>query len=178
MNASHGFTLIEILVAVFVMAVGLLGLAALQVAGLRNNQTAYLRTQATHLAHVMSDRMRANLLGVQLGSYNNQAATTDDCDDATDDVGAGKVCTINEMAGYDLKTWTDELAQQLPGGEGTVCLDSTPTDGTADAPACDGNGIAYAIKIFWTEKVPGSTDGEGEDSAGTIARRFVTSFQP
>lgn len=178
MNAHKGFTLIEILVAVLVMAVGLLGLAALQVAGLRNNQTAYLRTHATHLAHVMSDRMRANLLGVQAGSYNNQTGTTDDCDDATDDAGAGKTCTISEMAGYDLKMWTDELAQQLPGGEGTVCLDSTPTDGTPDAPACDGNGITYAIKVFWNEKAPGSTDGEGEDTTGTVARRFVTSFQP
>lgn len=175
---SAGFTLIEVLVSVFVLAVGLLGLAALQAATLRNNQTAYLRSYAAHLEGVIADRMRANSLGVATGSYNNQSGTTDDCDDGTDDSTAGKSCSVAEMAGYDLTAWRADLARVLPGGVGAVCLDATPVDGTADAPACDGNGTIYAIKIWWVEQVPGSADGEGADTNGTATRRFVTSFQP
>jgi len=50
------------LVAMLVLAIGLLGLAGLQVVGLRNNQSAYLRAQATQLAYDMADRMRTNIL--------------------------------------------------------------------------------------------------------------------
>jgi type IV pilus assembly protein PilV len=60
MNKSAGFTLIEVLIAMLVLAVGLLGLAGLQVISLRNNQSAYNRSQATQLAYDMADRIRAN----------------------------------------------------------------------------------------------------------------------
>ena len=57
---AGGFTLIEVLVALVVLAVGLLGLAALQVMSLKYNQTAYNRNQATVIANDLADRMRAN----------------------------------------------------------------------------------------------------------------------
>lgn len=182
-KAISGFTLIEVLVAIVVLAIGLLGLAGLQPAILRNNHTAYLRSQATHLAYVMTDRMRANMQGVLRESYHNRSATTDDCDDASDDSSAGKICSAAEMAGYDLADWNTALASDLPDGKGVVCRDGTPDDGTAASPACDGNGASYAIKVWWTEKVPGykgpgTKGGEAENDAGTITRRFVTSFQP
>ncbi len=59
-NRQRGMTLIEILVTVLVLAVGLLGMASLTVGSLKNNQGAFLRTQATILAYDMADRMRAN----------------------------------------------------------------------------------------------------------------------
>ena len=57
---STGFSIIEVLVALLVLAIGLLGLAALQAQGLRFNHDAYVRTQATHLAYDIIDRMRSN----------------------------------------------------------------------------------------------------------------------
>src|SRR5690606_3260878 len=57
---QHGFSLIEVLVALLVLSVGLLGLAMLQIEGLKHNTDAYYRTQATVLAYDIIDRMRAN----------------------------------------------------------------------------------------------------------------------
>ena len=60
MKKNTGFTLIEVLIAMIVLAVGLLGLAGLQATSLRNNQSAYNRIKATQLAYEIADRMRAN----------------------------------------------------------------------------------------------------------------------
>ena len=57
---QRGATLIEVLVAVVVLSIGLLGLAGLQMTGLQTNHSAYLRSQATLLAYDLTDRIRAN----------------------------------------------------------------------------------------------------------------------
>ena len=59
-NNMNGFTLIEVLVAMVVMAIGLLGLASLQALALKDNQDAYFRSQANLLIYEMGDRIRAN----------------------------------------------------------------------------------------------------------------------
>src|SRR5215469_7388300 len=65
----NGFTLLEVLIALLVFSLGLLGLAGLLVVSVKTNHSAYLRTQASFLAHGMADRMRANSLGLWNGSY-------------------------------------------------------------------------------------------------------------
>ena len=61
MKTNSGFTLIEVLIAMLVLAVGLLGLAGMQATGIRNNLSAYNRSLATQLAYDMADRMRSNV---------------------------------------------------------------------------------------------------------------------
>ena len=61
--AMEGFSLIEVLVALFVLSIGLLGLAALQTTGLRFSHQSYERTQATLQAYDIIDRMRTNKSG-------------------------------------------------------------------------------------------------------------------
>jgi type IV pilus assembly protein PilV len=164
-SKTTGFTLVEVMVAVLILAIGLLGMAGLQVAGLRNNHSAYLRSQATQLAYDMADRMRANPQGVVNSHYDNQTAPTTpaDCE--------GGPCDSAQMAGYDLAKWNDELAAQLPGGAGVVCKDETPDDGNnAASPGC-GSGDVYAIKIWWNDEYDRST-------GAVVVTRFVTSFQP
>ena len=75
MKTNTGFTLIEVLIAMLVLAVGLLGLAGLQATSLKNNQSAYNRSQATQLAYDMADRMRANVAGV--ATYTNAGAAAE-----------------------------------------------------------------------------------------------------
>jgi type IV pilus assembly protein PilV len=72
---SKGFSLIEVLVAVLVLAIGLLGVAALQINATRANQSAELRSQASMLAYFMLDAMRANREAALAGSYNLTSMT-------------------------------------------------------------------------------------------------------
>ena len=114
---SRGFTLLEVLIAVIVLSVGLLGIAGLQAFGQRSNHSAYLRSQATALAYDMIDRMRANTAGVLSGSYDAIDTTAGPysnpgCNSAT--------CSSTQMAQYDMYDWQQELDTQLPTGNGTV----------------------------------------------------------
>ncbi len=47
--------------------------------------------------------------------------------------------------------WREEVGASLPAGRATVCIDSTPRDGAADMPSCDGTGAVWAIKIWWDD---------------------------
>jgi type IV pilus assembly protein PilV len=60
MKHARGFTLVEVLIALVVLSIGLLGVAALQLTSLRTNSSAAMRSQATVLAYEIVDRMRAN----------------------------------------------------------------------------------------------------------------------
>jgi len=180
MSVNRGFTLLEVLIAVVVLAIGLLGLAKLQTFGLHANHDAHLRTQATLLAYDITDRMRANRAAFLDASGNYitypGGTTSKQCEwDGTtvDD------CTPTEMAQFDLAQWRSRVTSDLPGGAATVCLDPTPDDGddangdgTIDATeyACDGGGSVYAVKIWWTEL--------DEDTGASVIKRFVTTFQP
>jgi type IV pilus assembly protein PilV len=155
-----GFTLLEVLVAVIVISIGLLGLAGLQARGMQANHSSMLRTVATYQAYDMADRMRANIKGVNNGDYNNLSGIP------TDPACVTTSCTPTNMATTDLYHWNTTNSVLLPAGQGVVCLDSTPDDGTQSAPGCDGLGTLYAIKLWWVD-----------DRSGNPTR-FVVSFRP
>lgn len=102
-----GFTLLEVMVAVFVLSVGLLGLAHLQITALKANQSADLRTQASFYASDILNRMRANRLATQNGLYNIN--TTDDIPNLGSNV-----------ASQDISDWRTNLSIALPGGTGGI----------------------------------------------------------
>lgn len=161
---ASGFTLLEVLVAVAVLSIGLLGMAGLQVSGLRFNHSAYMRTQATLLAYELADRMRANpnRTGANANNYNTTnlaLATVAACRTA-----AG--CTRAQIAQNDIAEWQQTLARLLPGGQGVVCLDAVPIEAasTPAAPSCNG-GNTYAIKIWWDD-----------NRDGTPGQRFVVTL--
>jgi len=182
MKTQTGFTLLEVLIAVLVLAIGLLGLAKLQTFGLHANHSAHLRTQATLLAYDFTDRMRSNRAAF-LDANDNYVdpPAGDPADNIICEWNGSAVtdCNPEEMAQFDLQQWRQALKANLPGGVGTVCLDSSPEDGEdkndngildASEYACDGQGGIYAIKIWWTEL---------DEKAGTpVIKRFVTTFQP
>ena len=167
-RSEQGFTLIEVMIALLVLSIGLLGLAGLQVTALQNNQSAFMRSQATALAYDLSDRMRANVLGTISGNYNPANAGADaNCGTTTG-------CSPQAMAQNDLNDWNTSIATYLPLGEGFVCIDSTPSDGAnATNPACDGIGTQWAIKIWWDE----NKDGVITTTAINMERLEI-SFQP
>jgi type IV pilus assembly protein PilV len=169
---AAGFTLLEVLITIVVVAFGLLGLAGLQVFALKNNQSATMRVAATALANDIIDRMKGNFSGVIAGGYNRSNLA----DYTTAVAGCNQAggCTANELAQNDLKEWQDRLAETLPGGEGIVCLDATPNDAapTPAAPGCDNNGVTvYVVKIWWL-------DDRSQANIGAVKKHLYTSFNP
>lgn len=115
-----GFTLIEVLVAMVILALGLLGVAGLQATSMRNAHSGYLRSQATILAYDIVDRMRANVSQARLGAYNVALG-------ASVGSGQGLLCGVQGAAANDVTEWKDCLAYFLPGGDGSVTVDLTNT---------------------------------------------------
>ncbi len=104
---QHGFTMLEVLVSMIVIALGLLGYAGLQAASMKNGNTAYLRSQATMLSHDIVERMRVNRTVALAGTYN---------------VAIGSAGGGGGVAGADLLDWKRNLAQSLPAGDGAVVV--------------------------------------------------------
>lgn len=160
-KAQQGASLIEVLVSMTILAVGILGIGAMQTSTLKSNQNSYMRTQAVFHANDIVERMRSNVQGVEAGAYNDPTpVVTANCQTATG-------CTAAQMAANDVAQWETSIAAALPSGAGVVCLDGTPDDGTPAAPACDDSGLLYAVKIWWDD-----------DRDGTLNQRFVMTFQP
>lgn len=151
-----GFTLIEILVTLFILAIGLLGLAGLLFEGMRNNQGAYLRTQASILAYDMADRMRANRTEAENGSYGNFSTATVNpvqvpaCAAQAGGCSASDQVTVDQMEWTRLLRGTGNGMAMVPGGVGTIAFNAATN--------------IYTITIQWTE---GSREGDaGENIAG------------
>lgn len=169
-RTQSGFTLLEVMVAIVVLSLGLLGLAGLQAASLRNNQTAYYRGIATQQAYDIADRLRANLAGVRAGNYNNLMAVI-----PTDPACFLAGCTIANMAVTDHFQWNTTNAALLPNGVGTViCADGPATAGCA---AATGNWV-FNLNVMWTEKGMVGTDPNCPVGAPVNTRCFVTRITP
>ena len=144
---ARGFGLVEALASVLLLSFCALAYAALQLRGLAANSSAMWRTKAAVLSYEMADRVRANRAGFSAGAYNSLTTPT-----AVTSCGTTSSCTPANMAALDYWTWSNAVAAQLPGGSAVVCVDSTPDDGSAGSPSCDGSGTALAVKLFWTER--------------------------
>ncbi len=156
---DDGFTLMEVLVAVVIFSVGLLGVVSIQYNSLRGNQAAFHRSIAASLAADGADRVRANLPGAASGQYDEILAA------GTDPGCIATGCSDAELAAYDAFEWISTIEQQLPSGQGVICRDSTPYDGTGSADGvngCDGDAASgmFAVKIWWDHD-RGATDDEG-----------------
>ena len=136
-NNQAGFTLMEVLIALLILSIGLLGLASLQTNGLRSNQMASMRTNATLLANDIADRMRANPTGVDAQSY---VIATSDADPVipVGETCEGTTCTAAQMATYDLAQWRGAV-RALPGGTSAIVRTVT------------GAVVTHTITVFWDE---------------------------
>lgn len=130
---QSGFTLLEVLVAIVVLSLGLLGLAGLQAATLRNNQIAYYRSIAIQQTYDMADRIRAN----QAGAAGYAAGT------GVDNGCVSGSCSPQQMAETDIFQWNNNNTRMLPGGGGTVA---------------GAGGGSFDITVSWNENTEaGST---------------------
>ena len=125
-----GFTLIEVLIALIIMSVCMLGIAGLYVHSMQAGRTSVLRHNAVTLAGDITDRIRAN---PRAGAAYGLAGANNNC------VDGGIDCTIGEMAANDIFLWDQQAAATLPNGQVNVVFNNGVVPPT------------YTITISWTE---------------------------
>jgi len=170
---EDGVAMLEVLITILVISFGLLGVAGLQVTGLKNNQMSYLRSVATAQTYDMADRMRANMEeGVKVGKYDSISPIVTYVDPGcANPASATGGCTPAQMAAYDAYAWQLANASLLPQGQGTVS--KVAIAGSTDSKI-------FNITVSWTEKcVPGEGGCATAGTAiGTLTRNFTTQFVP
>lgn len=122
-DQQRGLSLMEVLVALTVLSIGLLGVTAMQANGLRTHHAAHLHTQASLIAHDMLNRIRANPLG---RTYYPNADTQNEHLTSPNCIHSG--CTPEQLAQHDLYQWQQQLGQSpsppLPAGRGLITRDA------------------------------------------------------
>lgn len=161
MKASRmqGFSLIELLVAVVIMAVGILGIAGLQVVSMQQNRSALYRAQAVQLANGLLDRIRVNKNITYSALIDAAPQATTDCEVNS--------CTPTQMAAYDIAQWKcsinsdDSTGQPLTTCQNYMGLDGITKGITGELPDGQGSVIlasgVYTVTIQWVDERDGST---------------------
>ncbi|HNP64323.1 MAG TPA: type IV pilus modification protein PilV [Woeseiaceae bacterium] len=127
---QYGFSLVEVLIALVIMSVGMLGIAGLYVQGMQAGRTSMFRHHAVTLAGDVADRIRANPTAggaYTLGGLDNSC------------VAGAVVCTPAQMAANDVLLWQAQAGATLPNGNVAVVFDNTTTPPT------------YTITVSWDE---------------------------
>lgn len=130
---GRGFSLIEVMVAVFVLSIGLLGMAALMATSLRNNQSADYRSQAVNLAYDALEMMRANVVNTQAYARDYSSPTAACAGNEVPFTYGGGPELFSEDRNY----WARKLCRTLPNGRGRVLIGGNITTGyTAQIEVC------------------------------------------
>lgn len=142
-RTDRGFGLVETLVALTLLALGLLGGMALLIAGLRSGREALQREAAVALAADLGERLRANRAAAvhyRLDADSELAAPDGVCV-------AAAPCTPEARARLDLEQWLQQLQRQLPGAEAVI---SVPDD--ADSPQL------VTVELRWSSRNDAATE--------------------
>jgi type IV pilus assembly protein PilV len=146
-GAAAGFTLLELLVALVILSIGLLGVAKLSLGTVQSNDSALMRSQATELVQHIVDDMRANQPQAAAGAYNIATLVVPGAAPACVDVDCGAA----GVAAYDLSVWKTMLATSLPVGDGSV-LTATEVN-----PLTGANETVVTVTVQWDDSVAGAT---------------------
>lgn len=127
---QRGFSLVEVLIALIIMSVGMLGIAGLYVQSMQAGRTSMLRHNAVTLAGDVADRIRSN---PRAGNAYTGAGADNGCVNGT------ASCSEAEMAAQDVLLWKAQADNSMPNGDVTITFDNTvvPPD--------------YTIAVTWDE---------------------------
>lgn len=165
-SSEHGFSLIEVLVSVFVLTVGVIGAAGMQLTALRTAQQSAFQTRALHLAADMADMMRANVEQMRLDDSANpyllvdyQSSPGTDHSPTRSCYSADRHCDAEQLALFDIAQLLQRIDRDLPGGRIRICRDALPWNAKTGhfvwncALASSTAAVApLVIKIGWQEK--------------------------
>lgn len=173
---NAGFSMLEMLIALLVLSVGLLGVATLQIRGQQFTQVGYLRTQAAFLAYDIMERMRINSDDVvgngnaDDAAYNfnsNSPPPFDDCDN--------NACTPAQLVNYDLGKWYAWVAETLPESEVNIVWTTEDTDDDRQYAEAEDTIVEngrldsfYTITIKWANIIDRDDDAAQEEQQWTL----------
>lgn len=177
---SGGFSLMEVMVAILIVALGVMGAAGLQLAATRTTQQSALQTIALQLASEMAEKMRAN--DSQMKKFADSPFLSVDYASATSGapVPPAKLCygkddcSGAELATFDIYEWETRIRSALPDGRAKICRDILPWNPTTRSFTweCTANGTEgsapIVIKLGW----------QGKNPDGTLQRSTGTEFPP
>ncbi|WHZ19229.1 MAG: hypothetical protein OJF55_001378 [Rhodanobacteraceae bacterium] len=170
--------MLEVLIAILVFSLGVIGLAGLLIFAIQSNHVAYLRTQATFLAHNMAARMGANPAGLWAGDYNGNypvSASTASCS-------AG--CNPQQLANYDMAQWSTQLTTFLPNVSGNITCSTTGLNYVPNGTQVDMRppyGGTCTMTLSWNEAGGAGGAQQASLAAGTQGQQLHTFqwvFQP
>ena len=138
---SRGFTIVEVLAALLVMAVGIIGIAALYSDQVQTNPDAELHREAAALAERIADRIRGTKEG-QAGFATTIGVL---CDQQS------RLKLPQDIAAREAACWEDEVERKLPSGLGTITRDTLTTPATyvvaVSWSAPDAGTASYVIRV-------------------------------
>ena len=146
---QHGTSLLEVLIAVVILSIGMLGLAGLQLTGLRVNQGAMQRSQASVLAYDILDRMRGDKEVANGGEYD--VVVVDEEESITTTMSAALIAAKKNE---NLSQWGAAIRDSLPGGAAMICRTDNPA-----LAVCTGSGDNFIVRIDWADE---------NDRSGTV----------
>lgn len=154
-RSIRGFTLIEVLIALVVLTVGLLGMAILMLTSLQSSQGAYMRSQASLLAYDIVERMRTNYTqAINTNDYALDASADDPAEPDCADSETG--CDAAGQAELDMFQWRTTLSSSIPGSSATISRS---------------NENEYQIDITWSEAGEQLVDSNGNELAASFSLR-------
>ena len=165
-STEHGFSLIEVLVSVFVLAVGVIGALGMHLHALRIAQQSAYQTRALHLGADMVDAMRANVEQMRLPDNANPYLQVDHQSSSASSYsshlacyGSNGDCNTRELASFDIDQLLQHIDADFPGGRVRICRDALPWNVAAQRFEWDcaiaSSALMMAplvIKIGWQEK--------------------------
>ena len=157
-QAQDGFSLIEVLVAIIILSIGMLGAVGMQSAALRSNKESRNQASAVTFARDLGEKMRGNhTVAIQTTSANNpylfDTTLTGTSSVATFSVNCFTTgCPIlKDAATWDVADWQARVQASLPTPRVKVCFDKEPYDSAGIAKwACTNDGDLSVLKMSWT----------------------------
>lgn len=145
---AHGFTLIEVLMAVFVLAVALTGTMHLHLSALRAQRQSSYHGIALHLAADMAEMIRAWSAPGAAAPFLFDYKPGDAPPPGAECVN-GAICDPDALRRFGVAQWLNAVNSALPGAQVSICRDAAPWDGNAFRWACTGGNAGIVIKLGW-----------------------------
>ena len=155
-RSQKGVSLIEVMVALFVLSIGLLGHSKIQALGVRASTDANLRTQATYLLNEMVERLRANRPAADSNYYSTIDYASIDCAAAPARIcsegvaGSALECSANEIADEDAFHWYCDVQDALPNGNVAVSVAAAVYSAQVSWDGLDEDGITQSMNVSAT----------------------------